>query len=435
MASVLSTPTVSLVSLVKHAANGMPFTILKSEDGLANTQPQTENIVKSNIPSFGSAGSQLNRLEFAIDLFKTEQMVNDYLAESSITGGRITKTETHFIVQAVHADSFQADSIEAVKGDKDGVTYFIGKLKAPVAAKITPPTASDAAVAKVPIVKSETGRVRGDEEEEEETAEATAETLTTEEVAPLTEVVEKMDSWIARQTGTQTIDETMATGEPELPGYYTISDALRATVMNIVKKAPAEKVAPRIQAAYARAGEITVALAGLFSTIQKSDTETVTILNRVSAVKALGSPAAPSGKAGVVKKSDSASEGGDETGKKKEGEEEEEVQDPVAKSVTDAVKAAIAPLSQQVANLSAQVEEVQKSASAVEGIEGRLVSLEEVRQVRKSLPSDGGSTVEKSEVDKEAEIKKADREKKQQEETAKDAAFKEKQRKNRLGIV
>lgn len=426
MASLLVKPKVSLVSLVGHAANGLAFGIVKDEDGqtpLTPTTQEPDTMPKAATPIFGSPGATLNRIEFDLNIFKTEEDVQKHLTANSITAKRILKTETHYVVPGVHEDSLEG--VELVKGEVDGVSYFIGKLKAPVAAKITPPAPGKTQGGKVvPIVKGEPVKAPVREDGDENEHELVFKT----EMAPeFEEVIQKMDSYIARQIGTQTLDETMGTGDAELPGLYMLTNALEITVRNIVTKAEPADVAPKIKAAFARAGEIATGLAGVFVTIQKSEDAAPTI-DREKAVAHFSSP-----KPEAIKKADG------------EGEVQKPAEQPapaagatpdsIAAAVEVALQKSLAPLSQQVTALNGTVEEVKKSVDdRLAGIEGRVVTVEEVHQVRKSLPDDGEATpVQKSEKDKQEEIRKAERLQKEEAERQKDAEFDKTLRLRRLG--
>lgn len=427
MASLLVKPKVSLVSLVGHAANGLAFGIVKDEDGQTPSTPTTQEpdtMPKAATPIFGSPGATLNRIEFDLNIFKTEEDVQKHLTANSITAKRILKTDTHFVVPGVHEDSLEG--IEMVKGEADGVAYFIGKIKAPVAAKITPPSPGKGQGGKVvPIVKGEPVKAPVREDGDENEHELVFKT----EMAPeFEEVIQKMDTYIARQIGTQTLDETMGTGDVELPGLYMLTNALEVTIRNIVTKAEPADIAPKIKAAFARAGEIATGLAGVFVTIQKSEDKEVPSIDRDKAVAHFSSP-----KPEAIKKAEG------------EGEVQKpaDTPAPAASASPDAITAAVEvalkkslePLTQQVTTIGGAVEEVKKSVDdRLASIEGRVVTVEEVHQVRKSLPDDGEATpVQKSEKDKQEEIRKAERLQKEEAERQKDAEFERTLRLRRLG--
>jgi hypothetical protein len=418
--SILVKPKVNFVSLVGHAASGLSFGMVKDDEGttqLIKNQPEPDSAMpKQTIPAFGAAGAVLNRVEFSIELFKTEEAVRQYLTESEIQFSRITKNDTHFIVPGVHADSLS--DIEMVKGDKDGVALFIGKLKAPVAAKITPPVTEDAAKV-VPIVKDDKAkpahRVRGDEDD------APAVELSKSEAAPLEEIMVKFDGYAARQVKTQTVDDTMGIGTKDLPGLSDVFYAVRITVDNIVEQSAPGEVAAKIQAAFTRGGEIAVKLASVFVTLAKSD-EGESTLDKEAIRKHFSSPekSATAEVEGVVKKSEEAPAPGADMGA----------------LVEAALIKHLAPLSEQVSAVKGDMVEIKKSVDeSLTGLESRLVEVEGVRQIRKSLPDDGETQIAKSDKEKAEEIRKAERTKREEEEAAADKAFQEKQRRSRLGLI
>lgn len=445
MASLLVKPKVSFVSLVGHAANGLAFSMVKDEDGIANlnqpttSMPKTTTATSAAIPSFGSAGASLNRLEFDCTVFKTEADVRNYLTESNITATRILKTDTHFIVPGVSEKSL--DNIEMVKGDKDGVTYWIGKLKANLNS-IKPPSpedptkrtalASGAATSLVagtqanpktsklapssmpttPIRKGEKSRLRGDEDFDH---------VFKAEAAPeLRAVVQKMDSYMAKQLKLTDLEDVLATGEASLPGFYDIARGIELTVQNIVSSSKPSEVAAKIRAAFEAGGDMAAGLANVFITSEEEEGVEKFEIARDLARTQFSSP--KSGAASAV--------AGDGVVKKAEGE----VKDLPA-LVAKAVKDAIAGLESKVGEIADGQEELRKSVTETSAeLETRLVGLEEVRQVRKSVPDDGDTTVAKSDKEKQEEVRKADKLKKEEAEKKKDDEFASKQARSRLGL-
>lgn len=443
MANLLVRPKATFVSLVGHAANGLPFTIVKNEDGTAQILNPSTPVMPKEIPVFGSANASLQRLEFDKSVFKTEADVTAYLKKSNISFSKINSTDTHFVIPGVHESSL--DNIEAVKGDVDGVTYWIGKLKANLATVKPPsPQASTTVVTKpaatilnpAAVIKGEGDdatkvNLRGDDGQPEE--ENAHERVFKSEAAPeLGVVVKKMDSYIARQIGSQTVDQTLATGDPEIPGLYEIMSAVRVTVQNIVAKSSPADFSAKIQAAFARGGEIAAGLAGIFVSVAKSETDPTKeslVLDRGLIVKHFSSPsseAAPVATGeGVVSKSEPA-EGAPAA-----------VAAPadttLATQIAEVLKAELAPVKETLQTIGTTVESVQKSATT---LETRIVELEGQSTVRKSLPDDGTvAPVEPTATQKEAEVRKAERTQREEAERKKDEEFARRNSRSQLGMV
>lgn len=426
MASLLVKPKVTYVSLVGHAANGLAFSIIKDEDGIATLiQPPTPMPKPANsIPTFGSAGASLNRLEFDLTLFKTEEEVRTYLTKSSISATRILRTDTHFVVPGINEASLE--NVEAVKGDAEGVTYWIGRLKAPLAS-IKPPspalpvsTASPTAVAKAEGEQAKT-RLRGDEDE------AFDRVFKAEAAPELRTALSKMDSYIAKQLKLTDLEDVMETGEPSLPGFWEILRGVEVTVQNIISVSSPAEIGAKIQAAFTAGGKLAAGMAGVFISSETAEGVEKSEIARELARKQFSSPvvAAPAKvaeAAGVVKKAEPA---------------------PVVAATPDLaalVKMAVTEgnvaLLAKVDGLTDTVEDVKKSvAESVTGLESRIVTIETVSQSRQSLPDDGGTPVIKSERDKQEEVRKAEKLKLQAAEKVKDDDFARRQAQSRLGVI
>lgn len=441
MASLLVKPQVTFVSLVGHAANGLAFSMIKDEDGKAILTQSPTPMPKPTIPTFGSANATLSRLEFDINLFKTEKDVQAYLDESNIKATRIAKTDTHWVVPGVSEKSL--DNVEMVKGDKDGVTYWIGRLKAPLASQIRPPSPEDP-TKKLPLDSAGVGSVESNTQANPKNFRLAPSSLPTDpiskaekskarlrddddetpfdhvfkaEAAPeMRQVVSKMDRYMAKQLKLTEMEAVMATGEASLPGFWDITHAIEITVQNIISNSAPGEIGAKIRAAFAVGGGMAAGLASVFIRGEAAEGVEKFEIARDLARKQFSSPAAVSA-AGVVKKG------------------EGEVAD-LAALVKKALSDGLALLETKVDNIAKSQDEVKETVTkSVTELETRIVELEGVRQIRKSMPDDGTPTpVAKSDKDKQKEIRKAEQTKNQEEETAKDLAFEKKQARQRLGI-